>query len=261
MRLDFTGRIAVVTGGGKGIGRVIARRFAASGADVAVIGRDAGALADAVTEIATMGRRCLPVVADLTAAADVATLPERIEGALGPVDIVVTAAGMRDHTDLPFAETSAETFETIVRSNLLSTTLPVRALLPAMIGRGRGRVVALSGVFGLKGRARHSAGASAKWAIEGFVRSLALEVGPSGITVNAVCPGYVTGPRSAEAMAIAGMRGGLDADQVRAELEGATALKRLSTPDDVADAVLFLASDRARNITGQDLVVDAGWTL
>ena len=148
-----------------------------------------------------------------------------------------------------------------MRGNVNGTLLPIRAVLPLMMARRSGKVVAISGVFGLRGRARHGAGCASKWALEGLVRVMAIELGPHNINVNAVCPGYVEGPRSAAGMAKAAAAQGLDAAAMRAQLEGATALKRISTPDDVANAAMFLASERARNITGQDLVVDAGWTL
>ena len=127
--------------------------------------------------------------------------------------------------------------------------------------RRRGKVVAVSGVYGLKGLAQHMAGCTSKWAVEGLVRVLALEAGPFNINVNAVCPGYVEGPRSHAGMASRAAARGIDAARVRDELEQAAALRRLSTAEDVANAVLFLASERARNITGRDLVVDGGWML
>lgn len=259
--MEFQGKVAVVTGAGRGIGRAIALAFAHGGADVALTGRDRAALAEAAAAVEALGGKSLGVPADLTTEDGAVALAQAVTDRFGRADIVVTAAGARDHADRTVAEMDPTYFDRIVRDNVLSTVLPVRALLPGMIARRSGKVVTISGVFGIRGRARHSAGASAKWAIEGFVRSLALEVGASNINVNAVCPGYVEGPRSIESMVKIAAGRGITPEEVRAELVGETVLRRLSTASDVADAVLFLASERARNITGQDLVVDAGWTL
>jgi 3-oxoacyl-[acyl-carrier protein] reductase len=121
--------------------------------------------------------------------------------------------------------------------------------------------VAISGVFGLRGRVNHAGGCASKWALEGLMRVMAIELGPHNINVNAVCPGYVEGPRSGAGIARIAAARGITPEAARAELENVTALKRLSAPEDIAHAALFLASERARNITGQDLVVDAGWML
>lgn len=259
--ISLDGQVAVVTGGGSGIGRTIALTLAEAGAAIAIVGRNDDALADAAAEIGALGRPCLPVKADLTSASDAMGMARAIADRLGPPRIVVTAAGQRDATDRPVADTDPDVFEALLRSNVMSTLLPIRALLPAMTAAGTGRIIAISGVYGLRGRPRHAAGSSAKWAIEGLVRSLALEAGPAGITVNAICPGYVDGPRAEAGMAAMAARRGVDAASIRAEIEGATALRRLSTAQDVAHAALFLASDWARTITGQDIVVDAGWSL
>jgi len=262
MSTDFQGQVAVVTGGGKGIGRAIALALAREGADLLVVGRDAAALDAACEEIRTLGRRAVGVAADLTVAAEVERIAECVRTTFdGRLDVVVTAAGRRDHENKPVDEVDVAQFDAVMQGNLHGTLLPVRALLPFMKARRHGKVVALSGVFGLKGHPRHAAGCSSKWALEGLVRVLALELGPHNINVNAVCPGYVEGPRSAAGMASAAQKRGVDVQVLRSELEQAAALKRLSTADDVANAVLFLASERARNITGRDLVVDGGWML
>ncbi len=259
---EFAGQVAVVTGGGKGIGQTIALSLAREGADVVIVGRDRVALDDTVAQLQALGRRAFAVSADLTSESEVAAITALLRQEFdGRVDVIVTAAGTRDHMNQPAAEIDMASFDSVMRGNVNGTLLPIRAVLPLMMARRSGKVVAISGVFGLRGRARHGAGCASKWALEGLVRVMAIELGPHNINVNAVCPGYVEGPRSAAGMAKAAAAQGLDAAAMRAQLEGATALKRISTPDDVANAAMFLASERARNITGQDLVVDAGWTL
>jgi 3-oxoacyl-[acyl-carrier protein] reductase len=262
MSEELHGSVAVVTGGGKGIGRAIALALARNGADVIVVGRDQATLDEAAAEIQAIGRRGVAVAADVTNASEVARIAEAVEREFGGrADIIVTAAGTRDHMGQTLAEMDLAHLDKVMQGNLYGSLLPIRAVLPFMKARQRGKVVAISGVFGLRGRATHGASCTSKWALEGMVRTMALELGPSNINVNAVCPGYVEGPRSSTGIARAAQAGGADPQAAKAALINATALKRLSTMDDVANAVLFLVSERSRNITGQDLVVDAGWIL
>jgi len=259
---EFSGQVAVVTGGAKGIGRAIALALAREGSNLVLVGRDRTALDEACGEIAALGRRAHGVAADLTVPAEVERIAAAVRGEFtGRVDVIVTAAGRRDHENKPVGELDLAHFDDVMRGNLNGTLLPIRAVLPFMKTGRCGKVVALSGIYGLKGQARHAGTCASKWAVEGLVRVLALELGPFNINVNAVCPGYVDGPRSAAGMARAAAQRGIDAQQMRSELEQATALKRLSTAEDVANAVLFLAGERARNITGRDLIVDGGWML
>ena len=262
MGTEFQDQVVVVTGGGKGIGQAIALAFAREGADLVLVGRDRAALDDTVRQVEALGRRGHAVAADITNEAEVAAITALLQSACGGrVDVIVTAAGTRDHMNQPVAELDLAQFDAVMRGNVNGSLLPIRAVLPLMMGRRRGKVVAISGVFGLRGRQHHAAGCASKWALEGLARVLAIELGPHNINVNVVCPGYVEGPRSAAGIAKIAAAQGVSADAARTALEAGTALKRISTPDDVANAVLFLASERARNITGQDLVVDAGWTL
>ncbi|RZL63402.1 MAG: SDR family oxidoreductase [Variovorax sp.] len=259
---EFAGQVVLVTGGAKGIGHAIAMAFAQAGADLLIVGRDADALAHAVRQIEATGRRAVAVQADVTNEAEVAKIPEALQSEYGGrVDVVVTAAGTRDHANKPVSALDIGQFDEVMRGNLHGTVLPVRAVLPLMMARRSGKVVAISGVFGLRGRVNHAGGCASKWALEGLMRVMAIELGPHNINVNAVCPGYVEGPRSGAGIARIAAARGITPEAARAELENVTALKRLSAPEDIAHAALFLASERARNITGQDLVVDAGWTL
>lgn len=260
MTKEFTGSVAVVTGGAKGIGRTIALTLAQDGADLIIVGRDRVAIDETVGEVQALGRRAVGVAADITVPAEVARISAAIRSEFGGrVDIIVTAAGRRDHYNKPVDELDISEFDLVMQGNVNGTLLPIREVLPFMKANRRGKVVAISGVYGLKGHPKHAGGCASKWAVEGLVRVLALELGSFNINVNAVCPGYVEGPRSAEGIARAAALRGMDAQALRAELEGATILKRLSTAEDVANAVCFLASERARNITGRDLIVDGGW--
>ncbi|MBC7379319.1 MAG: SDR family oxidoreductase [Burkholderiaceae bacterium] len=259
---EFAGQVVVVTGGAKGIGQAISLAFAQAGAELVIIGRDSDALADTQRQIEALGRKALAVQADITDAQQVAKIPEAINREFGGrVDVIVTAAGTRDHANKPVAQLDLAQFDDVMRGNVHGTLLPIRSVLPLMMARRSGKVVAISGVFGLRGRVNHAGGCASKWALEGLTRVMAIELGPHNINVNAVCPGYVDGPRAAAGIARVAATRGITPEAARAELEDVTALKRLSTAQDIANAVMFLASERARNITGQDLVVDAGWML
>lgn len=259
---EFAGTVAVVTGGAKGIGRVIAEALARAGADLLLIGRDVAALEIAAHELSALGVRVQGLAADLTVPAQVARITPALRADFGSqVDLIVTAAGQRDHDDRALDALDLGHFEQVMQGNVMATLLPIREMLPLMKARRSGKIVAISGVYGLKGRARHMAGCTSKWAIEGMVRVLALELGPFNINVNAVCPGYVDGPRLKAGMEKSASLRGVDTAVVRAEVEQASALGRIACAQDVANATLFLGSERARNITGQDLIVDAGWML
>lgn len=259
--IDFQGRFVVVTGGAKGLGLAISRGFARRGAAVAMVGRDADALSSAVSELQAIGAEAFGHCADLTDHQVAARLASDLAAHQRPIDVLVTAAGQRDPSADHIADRDVAEFEAVILANLRSTILPIQALLPHMLGQGSGRIVLISGAFGLRGRAGRAAPVTAKWGLEGFMRSLALEAGPRGITVNAVCPGYVSGARAEAAFDGQANRCGVTVRQVRNELEDQTALKRLVSPDDVANAVMFLASDMAKNITGLDLKVDCGWAI
>lgn len=260
--IDLKNNIAVVTGGGKGIGRAIAVSLAEHGADVIIIGRDDVALNDSAEEIRSKGVGAFPISADITNAEQLKQVSEVIENDLdGRVDIIVTAAGTRDHKAKPLSDIDMAHFDTVMQGNLNGSLLPIRTVLPFMTERRRGKIVTVSGVFGLRGKATHGASCASKWALEGMTRVLALELGAHNINVNAICPGYVEGPRSSAGIKKTAEKQDIDPEKIRQGLIDATALKRLSTPEDLANAVLFLVSEQARNITGQDIVIDAGWTL
>lgn len=260
--MDFAGKNILITGGGKGIGRAIALEFAAAGANVIVTAREQAALDDTKAAIAELDAgSCLAVSADLTDPEAVAEVGRIVMQASGAPDVIVTAAGLRDTSNQPVSNRDPMELDAMVSGNLRMSLLPVRAFLPAMMERKSGRIVMMSGVFGIRGRAGHATGVTSKWAIEGLLRTLALELGPSGITVNAVCPGYVQGDRFAESISAMARKAGTDTETARRSLESQVPLGRLSSEGDIAAAVMFLAGDGARNITGQDIVVDGGWSL
>jgi 3-oxoacyl-[acyl-carrier protein] reductase len=260
--MDLRGKLAVITGGGRGLGRTIAAALATAGADLVLVGRDGEALAAAARALGAGGRRVTPVAADVTREEGAEAIRAVLAGAPDArADILVTAAGTRDASGSAAQDTDLDAFRRVMEGNVVGTLLPVRAVLPFMLPGRDGRIVAISGVYGLRGRARHLAGSASKWAVEGLVRSLALELGTRGITVNAVCPGFVDGERAEAAFARMAAASGRSPAEIRGDFVARTALGRLPAPEDVAAAVLFLAGPGGRCITGQDIVVDAGWTL
>jgi 3-oxoacyl-[acyl-carrier protein] reductase len=242
-------RVALVTGGSRGIGRAIAERLAADGHLVAVnYATNADAANAAVASISSTGGTALAVRADVGDADDVAAMFAGVEEELGSVDILVNNAGItRDDLLLRMG---TEQWDDVVATNLRSVYLCTRAAMRGMLRGKWGRVISISSVSGISGNPGQANYAAAKAGIIGFSKSIAREVGSRNITVNVVAPGFIE----------TDMTEGLG-DAVVSEVTGRIALGRLGTPRDVATAVGYLASDDAAYITGQTLVVDGGLTL
>jgi NAD(P)-dependent dehydrogenase (short-subunit alcohol dehydrogenase family) len=238
---------AIVTGGGKGIGLAIARRLAAEGASLALIGRDAAALKRAAEEL---GARI--AVADVT---DATALTTAI-GALGPCDILVNNAGAA--ISKPFLKHELSDFQAMLSVNLLAAVTACQAVLPGMRVRGFGRIVNIASTAGLKGYAYVTAYVAAKHALVGFSRALALETIKDGITVNAVCPGFTDTEMVARAVATITAGGTRSPEQARQALAAANPAGRLVQPEEVAEAVAFLCRREARAMTGQAIAVAYG---
>lgn len=248
--LEPLGGVAVVTGGARGIGATIAAMLARAGCDVAITWRNSEAeAAEVVAAIQAEGRRALAVRTDVTDRAAVDALVARAEAELGPVSILVSNAGAG--TRVPMHELTDEEYGRVFDINVKGFVALTRAALPAMRARRGGRIIAISSVVGRSGKAFMSPSptyAAAKAALIGYVRGLAREVGPLGITVNAVCPGWIDwGTKHAAAPA-----------EVRASAIGQIPLGRTGTAEDVANAVVFLASRQAGYLTGVSLDVNGG---
>ena len=247
MNAPLGGCTALVTGGAKGIGLAIARRLAADGAAIAVIGRDARALEQAA---AKLGAR--HVVADVT---DHAALCDAV-ASFGQVDILVNNAG--GAISKPFAKHAVSDFRAMLEVNLLSAVVASQVALPGMRSHGFGRIVNIASTAGLKGYAYVTAYVAAKHALVGFTRALALETVKDGITVNAVCPGFTDTDMLARSVATIVAAGGRSREEARGLLASGNPAGRLVRPEEVADAVAFLCRPDASAMTGQAIAVACG---
>ncbi len=242
---------ALVTGGGRGIGREIAATLARAGATVTVLGRNRATLDDAIAA----GAAHFAAVADV---ADQAAISAAIVEAAGrqPIDILIANAGIAESA--PFGKTDAALFRRMMDVNFMGVVHAVQAVLPAMRGRPYGRIVAVASTAGLKGYAYVSAYTAAKHAVVGLVRSLALELASTPVTVNAVCPGFTDTDLVAGSIDNIMKKTGRSHEQAMAELAKHNPQGRLVTPAEVADTVLWLCGEGAGSITGQAIAVAGG---
>ncbi|MHB1874390.1 MAG: SDR family NAD(P)-dependent oxidoreductase [Streptosporangiaceae bacterium] len=238
------GRTALVTGASRGIGAAAALALDRAGARVALVARDAAALA-AVAAGLTRDPVLLP--ADLGAAESPAEVARLASEQLGGVDVLVNNAAAAAR--LPTVETTAGLIDELLAVNVRAPLLLAAALAPAMMARGGGSIINVTSVSGLVGTPNRAAYAASKGALDAATRSLAIELGPSGIRVNAVAPGVVDTALWERNKAIPGV-----IESVQAQ----TPLRRWGRPDDIADVIVFLASDAARFVTGQTISVDGG---
>jgi len=242
---------AVVTGGGRGIGRAIASELVHAGATVTVIGRNRAALDQAVAA----GDAHFADVADV---GDQAAIDAAIAKATSrqPIDILIANAGIAESA--PFAKSDAALFKRMIDVNLMGVVHSIQAALPSMRNQPCGRIVAIASTAGLKGYAYVSAYSAAKHAVIGLVRSLALELANTRITVNAVCPGFTDTDLVAGSVENIMAKTGRSREQAVAEFARYNPQGRLVTPKEVADSVLWLCGEGASAVTGQAIAVAGG---
>ena len=243
------GRVAIVTGGGRGIGRAVAVRLANEGANVAISYRSNDASAkEAAEEVRAAGVKCEVFKGDVGSPEDVAALFEGVGEAFGRIDILVNNAGLtRDNLMMRMKE---EEFDDVVSTNLKGTYLCTRAALRPMVRARWGRIVNVSSVVGLVGNAGQANYAASKAGIIGFTKSVAREVAQRGITANVVAPGYVETE----------LTGSLP-EKVKDQIRDQVPAGRFGQAEEVAEVVAFLAGDGAGYVTGQTLAVDGGMTM
>jgi len=248
--MDLSGKTALITGSARGIGKAIALKLAGAGADIVIndIPAAAETMEETAGEIRALGRKALTVAGDVSSSADVNNLVDTIIKEWGKLDILVNNAGItRDQLVMRMTD---EEWDLVINIDLKSAFLCCRAALRHMLKARSGRIVSIASVVGMIGNPGQANYSAAKAGIIGLTKTLAKEVGSRGITVNAVAPGYIQ-TRMTEA---------LD-DKQRDALKARIPLNSLGTPQDVAEAVAFFASEEAHYITGQVLAIDGGMAL
>lgn len=252
----LAGRTALVTGGGRGIGRAIALDLAAAGARVAVASRTR---TDVEAVAGEAGNGALAITADVSDPASVRALFAEARRAAGEIDILVNGAGVAPTA--PLVKTTDEQWRQAIEVNLSGAFYCLREALPSMTKRGWGRVVTIASIAGRTGAPYIAAYAASKHGVLGLTRVAALEAAARGVTVNAVCPGYVDTPMTDESIRRIVEKTGATAGDVRKRLEDSSPQKRLYTASEVSALVLFLCGDQASGINGQALTIDGGTVL
>jgi NAD(P)-dependent dehydrogenase (short-subunit alcohol dehydrogenase family) len=257
--MKLKNRIALITGGGRGIGRAIGLEFTREGARVVLAARTAQQVEDTAAEIGKDGT-VLPVVCDVSDVESVQLMFERVSVKFGrSPDILVNNAGIAESATL--AKTENELWHRHLAINLSGTFYCMRAAVPAMIERGWGRVINIASIAGKTGAPYIAAYSASKHGVLGLTRSIALEVATKGVTVNAICPGYVDTDMTTRGIENVTAKTGRTADQALEAIKKMSPQNRLVTVDEVAAVALLLASEEGRGITGQAINVDGGTVL
>lgn len=258
MDLQLRDRCAVVCAASKGLGRATALALAREGARVAICARTAAALQDAAAEIrAATGATVVPIVADVSRADDIQRLVDAAAGALGAIDILVTNTG--GPKSGPFTGFSDADWYEAIDSVLMSVVRLSRAVVPHMRHRGGGRLINITSISAKQPVEGLVLSNALRAAVTGLSRTIANELAAENILVNCVAPGYTKTDRVVELAEAAAAREGVTADEVQQRTEKAIPLRRLATPEEFANVVVFLASGRASYVTGTTLQIDGGY--
>ena len=244
----LSGKTAIVTGASRGIGAAITHKLCEIGANVVICSRSADAVAQVADTLQGKGHTVHAMAADISQKTDVEALIEKTIAQFSQIDILVNNAGIT--RDMLLMRLKDEDWNAVLQTNLTGTMYCTRAVLRPMIRQKSGRIINISSVIGLMGNAGQASYAAAKAGIIGLTKATAKEVGARGITVNAIAPGFITTDMTAQI-----------SEQNQKQLLELIPLRGFGHPEDVADAVCFLASDAARYITGQILQVDGGMVM
>jgi 3-hydroxybutyrate dehydrogenase len=254
--LDLAQRTVVITGAAGGIGLAIAEAFAGAGARVAILDRDAGAAQAAATRL---GERVAGFGCDVSDEAAFVQALEQVAATLGPVDVMINNAGSQHVA--PFEDFPTPVFERILGIMLVAPFVAIKQVLPGMKSRGFGRIINVASINGLVGFAGKAGYNSAKHGVIGLTKVAALEAAPHGVTVNALCPGYVDTPMVRNQLVdLAATRGVPLETVLESVIYPLVPQRRLLSPQEVATYALFLASEGAAGVTGQAVVLDGGYT-
>jgi 3-hydroxybutyrate dehydrogenase len=249
-------KVALVTGGGRGIGRAICLALGRAGTRVAVASRSDDANAKVAAEVSELGGEAMAVACDVTNEESISRVVQAVASRFKRIDILVNNAGAVESA--PLGRTTREIWDRILAVNLTGTYLCTRAVVPGMVQRRRGRIINIASTAGKVGYPYVSAYCAAKHGVVGFTRALAREVARDGITVNAVCPGFVDTDMSARSVRRIVETTGKSESEARESLESLSPQKRLIRPEEVADLAVMLAGDAALGINGQAINLDGG---
>jgi 3-hydroxybutyrate dehydrogenase len=252
----LAGKGAVVTGGGRGIGAAVARVLAEAGAKVVVASRTLEQIEQVATELRGRGTEAWPVSCDVTDEASVKRMAAEAASHLGTVDVLTNNAG--DAASAPLGKIALSEWNRLMAVNATGTFLCTRAFVPGMVERRWGRVVNVASVAGLEGGRYVAHYSAAKHAVVGFTRAVACELAGTGVTANALCPGYADTPMTERTLSHVQSRASLSRDEALAAVLATTGQERLVSPDEVAGAVLALCRDDASGVNGQTIVLDGG---
>jgi ketoreductase len=252
-------RVAVVTGGSRGIGKAIARAFAEQGAKVVLCSRDAAATRQAADEISPGGGRVLAFRADVTDLGEVRSLVRDVVTRWGQIHILVNNAGM--NARIPIDADDEDRWLQVLHSSVLGTYYVTREVLRHMPSHGGGRVINISSILGKFGVAGYTAYCAAKHGIVGFTRALALEVASRGITVNAICPGWTETEMAAQGMRETAAIMGISGEDFRRQALAAVPIQRILDPMEIAYLAVYLATDASSGMTGQSINLCGGQVM
>jgi len=248
--MQLTGQVAIVTGAAGGLGTLACRTLAAAGADIVLVGRNAEKLREGANLIEAMGRRALVVPTDVTESRSVAAMVETAQASFGRIDILMNNAGVTSPKGL--LELTDQDWHEVMDTSATGAFYCARAVAPTMMAAGQGSILNMGSILSLRGMGRRVAYSAAKAAVANLTRALAFELGPHGITVNALAPTVIVTDLNRDLVA--------NQPDLYKAIVDRTPLGRLGTLDDLAGAILFLVSPAARFITGQVLCVDGGYT-
>ena len=260
MRLE--NRIAIITGAAKGMGSAITRTLGREGANLMLTARDLGPLDAIAEEVRAMGRRVETISTDVTDPKQVEAMVTATKAAFdGRIDILVNVAGTTGPIETPVQDIDPADFMEVLDINVRGTFLPIKYTLPTMIAQKYGKIVNIGGSSGLRGYKYRTAYSSSKWALRGLTRTIALEAGPHNVNVNIGMPGIVHTPRMDKLCEEKARLRGWTFEQVYQEYVDEMCLGRVTEPEDVAEAVVYCASEESKNMTGQMIPVDGGWDV
>lgn len=260
--MKLENRKVIITGAAQGMGGTITRKLADEGAELFLTARSRGPLEELASELRERGVKADLKEGDATIEEDVIAVVDAAKTFFGGrIDVLVNAAGATGPIETPVWEIEANDFSDLLKKNIIGAFLPMKHVLPIMIKQRYGKIVNIGGGSGMRGYKYRAAYSASKWGVRGLTRTAALDVGEYNINVNAVMPGIVQTPRMEKLCRVKAEKRGWTYEQVYDEYLNEMALRRVTTPEDVANAVLFLSSDDSKNITGQELVVCGGWAV